>query len=120
MKSNIASLMSALRQPSDNSESIKICAALGGTALLLYIWCQPNNPKSGDLGHWLPFGGVYKDGNKFVRYNSPLHTAPPFWLLIAIPLAFFALTHFSYFSNTPRRRVTITHYPLCGHFVCRR
>nr|AHB87053.1 putative triple gene block protein 2 [Escobaria virus] len=71
-----------------------ICTA---ATFCTFLLTRNNLPHSGDNLHHLPFGGVYQDGNKFVRYAGPSKQLGPthpqvLAVIVSLTLAIYLLS----------------------------
>nr|ABW82718.2 triple gene block protein 2 [Narcissus common latent virus] len=58
--------------PPRDFTKVYIAAAIGATfALVTWLLTKNTLPAVGDRDHNLPHGGLYRDGTKAIKYNSP-------------------------------------------------
>lgn len=60
-----------LTEQNTHHDAVKIIALLGGLGGIVWAITRSTLPHSGDNIHHLPHGGLYRDGNKCISYNSP-------------------------------------------------
>nr|UZP17223.1 Triple gene block 2 Protein [Daphne virus X] len=57
-----------LTPPSNQNLTYQIAVVTLGFVILVFAITRDTNTKVGDHYHNLPFGGIYKDGTKYVQY----------------------------------------------------